>query len=298
MDKFFERLLYMGQLVHEDYKGKQIDLALQNILSSYSGGEKIPPEIFVEDEHALNLAMHANRFNYEHRHLLPNANKAIEPIVEHLHEHPEIVNSKSIRYIMAMGFAGYDNRTIEITKDDVEPEEASRVCKARDISCIVNYRHYLFDASHSASWEKHTPVFDERMVVYAEKGQDGLGLFRDISEYLGRAVAEKGRKYGKYAHHTYTINSELGLHSRPSAAFIKEYVNVFLKSHPEKPIDIWFRTANKEVDGRGILGLMRLAAEKGQKVTILCKPKEVADEFYHGLESFYYNKNPLFLKVK
>ena len=48
MDKFFERLLYMGQLVHEDYKGKQIDLALQNLLSSYSGGEKIPSEIFVD----------------------------------------------------------------------------------------------------------------------------------------------------------------------------------------------------------------------------------------------------------
>lgn len=294
MDTFFKGLNYMQELIHKKYGGKPIDRTLQKFLSTCLNGKKVSLEIFVEDKHALDLVLGVNRFLDEHKHLA-KLDKTMESIVEHLDEHPEVTETESIKDILKICFVGYDNRTIEIEKDEINPYEASRICQKHNISSIANYKHHLFEAKDPESWKKYTPLFDERMVIYAKEGAEALALFKEISHYLGPIVAER-KKYSQYASNTYKVNHWRGLHIRPSGAFVNEYVNEFAKKYPKA--DIWLRTDKKEASGNGIMGFVRLAAEDRTEITISCKPKEIADEFYKGLESFYYEGRPLFVKTK
>ena len=57
-----------------------------------------------------------------------------------------------------------------------------------------------------------------------------------------------------------TIINKLGLHARPAALLVK----VSSKFASE----IFFRKGNLEVNGKSIMGVMMLAAEKGAKITV------------------------------
>lgn len=56
------------------------------------------------------------------------------------------------------------------------------------------------------------------------------------------------------------IKNEAGLHARPSSKFV-ELVS-------EYDSEIIVKTDEEEINGRSIMGLMLLAAEKGRKLTI------------------------------
>ncbi len=62
---------------------------------------------------------------------------------------------------------------------------------------------------------------------------------------------------------TFTIVNEQGLHARPAAMFVK----VANRFHSE----IWVTKDDEEVNGKSILGLMMLAAERGSQVEIVAE---------------------------
>lgn len=62
------------------------------------------------------------------------------------------------------------------------------------------------------------------------------------------------------------IQNQYGLHARPSAAFVE------LASRFES--DITIKKGNVEVNGKSIMGLLMLAAEKGSTVTLKVKGKD------------------------
>lgn len=296
MDKFFNRLKYMYDVIHAQCKGTPIEKALENLIFSYTDEKGGPLEICVNDENVLNLAVWVNRFLHEYKDLR-GIDKIMKSATKHIdEEHQVIKETKSIKEIIAKCLIGYDNRTIEINGSDVDPYEAGKVCQSYNIDSVACYRHNWFSAKNTKLWVRNTPELDERMVIYAQEGAEAERLFRDVSHVLGKAVADERKRYGSYASRTYTINCQKGLHIRPSGVFIERYLNGFLKKHPKA--DIWLRTENKEVDGNGILGFMRIALEKGHEVTISYRPKETADEFYKGLEAFHYEGKPLFVKTK
>ena len=57
------------------------------------------------------------------------------------------------------------------------------------------------------------------------------------------------------------IQNQYGLHARPSAAFVE------IASRFES--DVTLKKGNVEVNGKSIMGLLMLAAEKGSKVTLI-----------------------------
>ena len=57
-----------------------------------------------------------------------------------------------------------------------------------------------------------------------------------------------------------TIPNDEGLHARPAAKFVK-LANRFSS-------DIWVRKNDDETNGKSIMGLMMLAAEKGALITV------------------------------
>jgi phosphocarrier protein len=65
------------------------------------------------------------------------------------------------------------------------------------------------------------------------------------------------------------IQNQYGLHARPSAAFVE------LASNFES--DVTLKKGNVEVNGKSIMGLLMLAAEKGSKVTLTVKGKDETD---------------------
>jgi phosphocarrier protein HPr len=76
------------------------------------------------------------------------------------------------------------------------------------------------------------------------------------------------------------IQNQYGLHARPSAAFVE------LASGFES--DITIKKGNVEINGKSIMGLLMLAAEKGSTVTLKVKGKdeteasEVLGKFLNG----------------
>ena len=65
------------------------------------------------------------------------------------------------------------------------------------------------------------------------------------------------------------IQNQYGLHARPSAAFVE------IASRFES--DVTLKKGNVEVNGKSIMGLLMLAAEKGSKVTLIVKGKDEAE---------------------
>jgi phosphocarrier protein len=56
------------------------------------------------------------------------------------------------------------------------------------------------------------------------------------------------------------IRNQYGLHARPAAEFVKR-ANAF-------QADVWVRKGELEVNGKSIMGMMMLAAERGAEITI------------------------------
>ncbi len=59
---------------------------------------------------------------------------------------------------------------------------------------------------------------------------------------------------------TVRIDNKYGLHARPAAAFVKT-AHTF-------DADVWVRKADLEVNGKSIMGIMMLAAERGTELVI------------------------------
>ncbi len=57
-----------------------------------------------------------------------------------------------------------------------------------------------------------------------------------------------------------TIRNKHGLHARPAAEFVK-------KAHTFGA-NVWVRKADLEVNGKSIMGMMMLAAERGTEIVI------------------------------
>ena len=290
---------YMHGIIHAQYKGMTIEKELENLIFSYTDEKGGLLEICVNDENVLNLVVWINTYLHENKDLR-SIDKIMKSATKHIDEEHQIIKeTSSLKEIIAKCLIGYDNRTIEINRCKVDPYEVSKICQSYKIDSVACYMHNWFSAKDAESWKRNTPQSEERMVIFAQEGAGAKRLFRDISPLLGMVVSDERKKYGSYASRTYYINTER-LHIRPLGVFVEGYLNRFLKKHHEADIktDIWLRTANKEVDGNGILGFMELALKQGHKVTISCKPKEIAGEFYRGLETFHYENRPLFVKVK
>ncbi len=58
----------------------------------------------------------------------------------------------------------------------------------------------------------------------------------------------------------FTISNQLGLHARPAAQFVK-LASGFTA-------DIWAEKEDEKVNGKSIMGLMLLAAERGAVITV------------------------------
>ena len=59
---------------------------------------------------------------------------------------------------------------------------------------------------------------------------------------------------------TVLIENKYGLHARPAAEFVK-------KAHTFDA-DVWVRKEELEVNGKSIMGMMMLAAERGSEIVI------------------------------
>lgn len=65
------------------------------------------------------------------------------------------------------------------------------------------------------------------------------------------------------------VQNTYGLHARPAAEFVK-------KAHGFQA-DIWVRKGDLEVNGKSIMGMMMLAAERGAEIVIRAAGADAAD---------------------
>lgn len=63
-----------------------------------------------------------------------------------------------------------------------------------------------------------------------------------------------------------TIINKLGLHARPAAQLVK--------TASQFAADVFFRKGNLEVNGKSIMGVMMLAAERGARITIVANGED------------------------
>lgn len=68
---------------------------------------------------------------------------------------------------------------------------------------------------------------------------------------------------------TVEIRNKYGLHARPAAEFVK-------KAHTFDA-DVWVRKEELEVNGKSIMGMMMLAAEKGAEIVIRAAGDDAED---------------------
>lgn len=80
----------------------------------------------------------------------------------------------------------------------------------------------------------------------------------------------------------FTVENELGLHARPSASIIKKASE--FQSHIEIVTE-----DGEVVDGKSILGIMLLGAEKGTELKITAEGND-AEEAIYALGSLFKNK--------
>ena len=65
------------------------------------------------------------------------------------------------------------------------------------------------------------------------------------------------------------IKNKTGLHARPAAMFV-QVANKFES-------DILIQKDDQEVNGKSIMGILMLAAEKGSKITIMARGKDSSE---------------------
>ncbi len=79
----------------------------------------------------------------------------------------------------------------------------------------------------------------------------------------------------------FTVENKLGLHARPAAVFVQT-THRFQGS-------IRVQKENQEVDGKSIMGILTLAAEKGSKLTITAEGPE-EEQLMNRLEELFRQK--------
>ena len=65
------------------------------------------------------------------------------------------------------------------------------------------------------------------------------------------------------------IKNKTGLHARPAALFV-QIANKYVS-------DIAIVKGNQEINGKSIMGILMLAAERGAKITIIAKGNDAQD---------------------
>ena len=65
------------------------------------------------------------------------------------------------------------------------------------------------------------------------------------------------------------IQNRFGLHARPAAEFVK-------RAHAFSA-DVWVRKEDLEVNGKSIMGMMMLAAERGSEIVIRAAGADAAE---------------------
>lgn len=80
---------------------------------------------------------------------------------------------------------------------------------------------------------------------------------------------------------TIEIKNKLGLHARPAALFVQTAAK--FKS------DVYLAKNDQEVNGKSIMGVMMLAAEKGSRITVTVKGEDES-EAITALTQLFENK--------
>jgi phosphocarrier protein HPr len=73
-----------------------------------------------------------------------------------------------------------------------------------------------------------------------------------------------------------SIQNKYGLHARPAAEFVKA-AHTFSS-------EIWVRKDELEVNGKSIMGMMMLAAERGAEIVIRATGPDAEDAVHHLCE--------------
>lgn len=71
------------------------------------------------------------------------------------------------------------------------------------------------------------------------------------------------------AERSLVIQNKYGLHARPAAEFVK-------RAH-QFECDVWVRKGELEVNGKSIMGMMMLAAERGAEIVIRATGSDAAE---------------------
>lgn len=65
-----------------------------------------------------------------------------------------------------------------------------------------------------------------------------------------------------------TIRNKMGMHARPAAQFVKRA--------SKYQCDVWVEKDDEPVNGKSIMGLMMLAAGRGEKIKIIAEGNDAA----------------------
>lgn len=261
-------------------------------------------------EHALNLGPQVNIKKFLE---LYKMHEDLAVMREHLKNDDEVDGSDSIVELMRFSLKDYDNRTIEIGKPNYE-KLISKLEQHKGLDFTVNYKYWFFEPLDIQKWKMHKPKSGERLLLYAldfenykdnkpKAEENQKKAIRECTHELGVFVADKPKKYMKWAHRTYKINAKGGMHARPSAQLIT-IANKYTG-------DVWLRTDSNEFIGKSIMSLLMNGVTSDKNLTILYRPEEEdkrkdiakikaeAEPFYGDLEAIEIEKGkPLFTKIR
>ncbi len=265
---------------------------MKNLLSILREEYKIlhnaEKEIFLE-EPTLDFAPEVNSLHHE----LSNSEKGLEMAIQAYKKRHEIRDKKSLHEILKIALLNYENRTIEVDRDEVSYDSIiSTLSNCKNMSFVASYKHYLFDPFDKELWLKHAPKEGHRLVLYALDNKDKreAEAIKKVSSFLGHLVAEKRKKYNKYSSRKYQINLKEGLHARPASQIVK----TAMKYNG----DAWLRIDSRECSAKSILSVLMLEATRDKRLTVLYKPKENSAEFYNEIESIQYDSKPVLIPYK
>lgn len=279
---------------------------------AHEGGEKLIADaiynkstIRIKKDHGLNMAQDVN-VSYDKNksiHDLHEMDEEIIATIEHLRNTGYFKGTKSVKELTKKCLEPYENRKIEVEKEDIDPKRIIKVLKENKIkTAIVSYKDVLFCPSDAEMWKRHSPKNMERLIFYAFPRTRAKKALEEIAHIIGKPVVTKQgnykrNKYTKYHAENYKINDPYGLHARPSA-------QIAAVANQYEDLDIWIRTDNMEANAKSIMSVMVLAATRKKRLTILFKPAEQSEKFYKDLELITYQdkkskeEKPLLTRVK
>jgi phosphotransferase system HPr (HPr) family protein len=249
--------------------------------------EHAEKEIILE-EHTLNFTPQVNALHHE----LINAKEGFKEAIQKYKERHEIRESKSLHDILKLSLARYDNRTIQIEHDEMDYDKLIDVLSGyKDVDFVAAYKRFWFEPLEKELWKKHEFRWKNRMVLYAfdKKDKREAEAIRNAAEIIGSLVAEKRKKYGKYASRTYNINDNGGIHARSGALIVGTAVKY--------SGDVWARIDKAECDAKCMMQMLIMETTKKNKLTMLYKPREKSAEFYNELENLKIGDEKLLVRI-